>query len=103
MKMPDHDQQKQVVELEIGIEQLESLFNNGEVCATDVRCYYCSSPSCTWNLCLKACAKRKHVGLDDRELCGCCQHSIEKLDQNENVPICVKSECLEYIGKKIDL
>lgn len=98
MSIKFHYPQPSFVEVDVGVEQLESLFNTGDVSATDVRCFYCRSPSCTWNLCLKVCAKRKIVQHGKQYQCGCCQYSIDKLDKEEMVPICVKSKWLEYVG-----
>ncbi len=47
-----------VVQLEVGIEKLESLFAKGELCAADIRCLNCDSKKSIWNLCLKSCARR---------------------------------------------
>ena len=37
--LPMSGENQDVVQIEIGIEKLESLFNKGEVCATDFRCH----------------------------------------------------------------
>lgn len=52
------------VQISIEIEKLESLFNQGELCANDFRCLNCESKKCIWNLCLKSCAKRIECNLE---------------------------------------
>lgn len=44
-----------VVQVEIGIDKLEALFSNGELCATEVRCLNGRSKKTLWRLCLASC------------------------------------------------
>lgn len=44
-----------VVQLEISIDKLESLFSKGELCATEIRCLNGESKRYLWKLCLSAC------------------------------------------------
>ncbi len=48
----------QVVQIEIDLEKLESLFSKGDLCAVDVRPLNSQSKSSLWSLCLSSCVKR---------------------------------------------
>jgi len=58
MILSDNDEKQGVIQLEISIEKLESLFNKGELCAAEINCLNYESKKCIWNLCLSSCAKR---------------------------------------------
>jgi len=62
-----------VVQIEIGIDKLESLFNKGQLCATDFRCLNCESKKCIWDLCLASCAKRMQCELTSFECYTSCE------------------------------
>ncbi len=46
---------RDLVQLEINIDKLESLFSKGELCATEVRCLNGKSKKTLWQLCLSSC------------------------------------------------
>lgn len=47
-----------MVQIEIEVDKLESLFNEGILCATDFRSLNDESKQSIWNLCLTTCVKR---------------------------------------------
>ncbi len=58
MILHNRQEKPHVVQLEIEVEKLESLFNNGELCVVDVRPLNRESKNSLWDLCLSSCAKR---------------------------------------------
>lgn len=46
------------VQVEISLAKLEQLFQQGELCATELHCLDESSKQAIWNLCLSSCLKR---------------------------------------------
>ncbi len=52
------DEKQRVIQLEISLEKLETLFSHGELCANDIRCLNPGAQRDIWALCLSACAKR---------------------------------------------
>ena len=82
------------VQIEIGVEKLESLFNKGELCVSDFSCLNCGSKKCIWNLCLTACAKRMHCNLLNFERNAHCEQSAEKVLKDSSVFVCVKQDNL---------
>lgn len=86
-----------LVQLEISLKKLETLFNNGDICAADVRCLNCSSKTCIWNLCLTSCAKRMHCTLDNKTSNPCCQQLTNNTCDDITVHIGVKVEHLKHI------
>jgi hypothetical protein len=101
MKSSDHDRQPAVVQLEIGLDRLESLFNQGELCAADVRCLNCASRVCIWNLCLTVCARRMQCNIADMDLYNCRKQQAEKLHTDSSIQICLEHEHLEHIKKTV--
>ena len=67
-----------VVQIEMSVEKLESLFNKGELCATDFRCLNCESKAFIWNLCLTSCARRMQGNLVNCDCYSACEQSTEK-------------------------
>ncbi len=59
---------RDVVQLEIGIDKLESLFSRGELCATDIRCLNGESKKYLWKLCLSSCLGASGKGLGRQEI-----------------------------------
>ena len=51
------DKKQRLIQLEISLEKLETLFSHGELCANDIRCLNPSAQQDIWALCLSACAK----------------------------------------------
>jgi hypothetical protein len=99
MKSTNEGQGPGVVQLEIGIEKLESLFNKGELCAADVSCLNCASKDCIWNLCLTACARRMHSNIIGFRPNKSCSQSVGQWHQDARVPITVKHEHLAYFSR----
>ncbi len=66
------------VQIEIGVEKLESLFNKGEVCAYDIRCLNCETKKCVRDLCLRTCVRSMQC---NHEQVG-CQPYCEKSEKN---------------------
>lgn len=89
-----NSEKQNVVQIEIGIEKLESLFNDGELCAADFRCLNCVSKKCVWNLCLTSCAKRMRCNLMPFDNHDYCEQSVEKLLKDSSIYISVKQEHL---------
>ena len=87
-----------VVQIEIGIEKLESLFNKGEVCATDFRCMNCESKKCIWNLCLTSCARRMQCDLVSFERHAFCKQTADNLLKESSIIVYVKQENLEKLA-----
>jgi hypothetical protein len=97
MKSGDDDPQQEVVQLEIGLDKLEALFDTGVLCAADVRCLNCSSKICIWNLCLAVCARRMQCNIaGSRQYESCGQHS-EILSGGSSVHVALKREHLAYV------
>jgi hypothetical protein len=86
------------VQIEIGVEKLESLFNKGELCVFDFRCLNCESKKCIWNLCLTSCAKRMHCNLLSFERHAYCEQSAEKVLKDPSVFVCVKQDNLAKLA-----
>ena len=88
------------VQIEIGIEKLESLFSKGQLCASDFRCLNCESKKCIWNLCLTSCAKRMQCKLANFEYYTSCEQSSEKLLNDSLVLVCVEPKHLAQLPNK---
>ncbi len=58
-----------VVQIEIGVEKLESLFDKGELCAFELRCLNRKSKTCIWNLCLTSCTKNLPCHCENSAYC----------------------------------
>ena len=86
-----------MVQLEIGLDRLEALFNKGELCAADVRCLNCTSKTCVWNLCLAVCARRMHCSLAGFACYPCCEQPGEELRKDTLIPIRLRHEHLKYL------
>ena len=90
-----NEEDQNTVQIEIGIEKLESLFNKGDLCAADIRCLNCESKKCIWNLCLTSCARRMECKLESFDCHDAyCEKSAEKLLKNTSVLVCVNQEHL---------
>ena len=61
-----------VVQLEIGIGTLKSLFATGKLCVADLRCLNDASKAAIWSLCLSSCANRSHCDFSGLESCSAC-------------------------------
>lgn len=61
-----------VVQLEIGIDTLKSLFATGKLCVADLRCLNDASKAAIWALCLSSCANRSHCDFSGLESCSAC-------------------------------
>jgi hypothetical protein len=55
LKMREGEMSGQVVQVEIGLDKLASLFRQGVLCATEVRCLNDHSKESVWQLCLNNC------------------------------------------------
>lgn len=86
-----------LVQLEISVKKLESLFNSGDLCAADIRCLNCTSKTCIWNLCLTSCAKRMQYKVVDRTSTLCCQETTKHVCDDAKVRIGVKSRHLKHV------
>lgn len=91
-------EKQDVVQIEIKIDKLESLFSKGEICATEIRCLNCESKKCIWSLCLTSCARRMQCNIENFECYAYCQQSAEKLRKDSSVYICVKQEDLAKLA-----
>lgn len=49
-----------MAQIEIGLNKLERLFNEGHLCAAEIRCLNAQSKKKVWGLCLSSCAKSLH-------------------------------------------
>ena len=92
MKTDQNSEQQAVVQLEIGIDKIESLFNQGDLCASDIRCLNCESKKCIWNLCLSLCAKKMTCSIACSEHYVYCEQTAQKMYQDSSVLVCVKKE-----------
>jgi hypothetical protein len=92
MKASDCYQHQEVVQLEIGMDKLEALFNKGELCAADVRCLNGASKSRVWNLCLSACSRRMTCNMINSEIFKCGKQHTEKLQKDSSVNLCLEHE-----------
>jgi hypothetical protein len=55
----DHKtKEKNLVQLELSLEKLALLFENGLICAAEIRCLTADSKQKISDLCLRSCAKR---------------------------------------------
>lgn len=86
------------VQIEIGIEKLESLFSKGQLCTTDFRCLNCESKKCIWNLCLTSCAKRMQCKLTNFECYTSCEKSSEYLLNDSSILVYVEHEHLAKLA-----
>lgn len=68
-----------VVQIEIEITKLESLFVTGELCAADFRCLDLKSKNLVRNLCLKSCANSIRCYRDGIRACPACVNSVPSL------------------------
>jgi hypothetical protein len=89
--------QQDVVQLEIGLDKLEALFNTGALCAADLRCLNCASKECIWNLCLSVCARRMQCKIASSKLHECCKQHADILHKDSLVTIGLKREYLVHI------
>jgi hypothetical protein len=86
MKLSNYHEQQDVVQLEIGLDKLEALFNKGELCAADVRCLNGTSKRCIRNLCLTMCARRMQCNIVDADIYECCKQYTVKLHADSSLP-----------------
>lgn len=92
MSIRRNSEEQDVVQLEIGIDKIESLFNKGELCAAEISCLNCESKKCIWNLCLSLCAKRMACKKVDLKYNAYCEKSAESIQRDHTVLVHVKQE-----------
>jgi hypothetical protein len=97
MKSIDHDQHLDVIQLEIGLDKLETLIEKGELCAADVRCLNSASKECIWNLCLCVCARRLQCNIASSTLHECCKQHADNLNKDSLLAIGLKREYLVHL------
>ena len=79
--------QHELIQLEVSLEKLESLFSKGEVCASDVHCLNCESKDCIWSMCLACCADRMNCQLKDESISKSCLPIIKSINRNSRFKI----------------
>ena len=63
MELNKNNPHKRALQIEIGADKLELLFNKGELCAAEIRCLNAESKQSLWRLCLSSCSKRMQANI----------------------------------------
>lgn len=78
--------------LQVELDRITNLFNQGDLQADDVYCLHCASETCVWNLCLACTATQMKILSNDKHKFVHCEKSAERLGQRLPIQIGIKQQ-----------